>query len=230
MRVEIEQHVATAALPSERVLQVSAMFGLGVDEQRQMSIVPRTRVPLAPGSVVFVTGPSGGGKTTILRLIADAAAQHGLHVIRAEQLPELPGVPLVDGFDLPLERVTSLLALVGLGDAFVMLRKPSELSDGQRYRLRMAQVIDVAQRAAEPAIILADEFGATLDRQTARVIARNVRRWIARTPHTFVCATTHDDLLEPLEPDVLIFKDLGEEIAVIERPRNEERLRLLRHE
>ena len=39
-----------------------------------------------------------------------------------------------------------LLSLVGLGDAFVMLRRPRELSDGQRARLRIAQAIELAER------------------------------------------------------------------------------------
>jgi len=98
-----------------------------------------------------------------------------------------------------------------------MLRKPSELSDGQRYRLRLAQTIDLAQRESSGAVILADEFAATLDRQTAQVIARNVRRWTSKTAHTFVAATTHDDLLEALEPDVLVFKGLGDQLQVLTR-------------
>jgi hypothetical protein len=34
----------------------------------------------------------------------------------------------------------------------------------------------------------------------------------------FICATTHDDLLEPLCPDVLIEKHLGTGITVAVRP------------
>jgi len=213
--ITIEKHVETAVEPSERVLHVAAMFGLGVDEQRQLSVVPHSRIPLPVGGLIFITGPSGGGKTTILNLMATVAATQGLNVIRADALPALPNVPLVDAFDLPLEHTCSLLAQAGLGDAFVMLRKPQELSDGQRYRLRLAQLIDQARRATAHTIILADEFGATLDRMTAQVIARNIRRWISHSPHTFVCATTHDDLLEHLQPDVLIVKDLGEHIDIL---------------
>lgn len=217
MHVEIEHHVETAVTPSQRVLEVAAMFGLGVDEERMLSVVPRTRVPLPPGGVVFITGPSGGGKTTILHCIAREARQRDCRVLTADFSAALPAVPLVDAFDLPLERVTSLLARVGLGDAFVMLRTADQLSDGQRYRLQLARLIDAADRANSPAIIMADEFGATLDRQTACVVASNIRRWIAGTPHTFIAATTHDDLLEHLRPDVLVYKDLGEHIEVIER-------------
>lgn len=140
-------------------MQTAAMFGLGVDDNRLIKIVPQCVIPLPPASVVFITGPSGSGKTTILRLLSEKAIEMGLHVIRFDELPELADRPLVDVFDLPLEQVTALLALAGLGDAFVMLRKPSQLSDGQRYRLRLAQMFNIAERSDSDSIIIADEFG-----------------------------------------------------------------------
>jgi ABC-type ATPase with predicted acetyltransferase domain len=231
--VEIARSVETAVRPSQRVLETASMFGLGVDEQRQLAIVPRCTIPLPAAGVVFVTGPSGGGKTTILNLIADRCTERGWPVIRFDDLPPLPDVPLVDVFDGPgvdLARATSLLAMAGLGDAFVMLRCPRQLSDGQRYRLRLAQTIALAERGegeaagdtgdAVPgagAIVIADEFGATLDRLTAKNIARSMRRWTQRTGDTFICATTHDDLLESLDPDVLVYKGLDEGIEVLTR-------------
>lgn len=215
--IEIERSVRAIVRPSERVLRLAAMFGLGVDEQQSLTIVPPMRVPLRPGSVIFITGPSGGGKSTILSLIADAAKERSMRTLITSELPELADVPIVDAIDLPLPHVTSLLARIGLGDAFVMLRRPAELSDGQRSRLRLAQLLFHAEQQPDTAVILADEFGATLDRLTAAVIARNLRAWVARSRHVFVCATTHDDLLEALAPDVLIYKPLGSEAHLIER-------------
>ena len=196
-------------------MQTAAMFGLGVDDNRLIKIVPQCVIPLPQASVIFITGPSGSGKTTILRLLGEKAIEMGLIVIRFDELSDLPEKPLVDAFDLPLEQVTALLALAGLGDAFVMLRKPSQLSDGQRYRLRLAQMFNIADRSDSSCIIIADEFGATLDRLTAKIIARNAHRWVSKTQHTFIVATTHDDLLEALEPSVLVVKDLDENIEVL---------------
>lgn len=212
--------MATAVRPSERVLQTAAMFGLGVDEDRMIKIVPRTNVPLPAGGIVFITGPSGGGKSTVLRAIAEECEAQSLPVVRFDDRQVYDAhdnVPLVDAFDAPLEKVTQLLAMAGLGDAFVMLRSANQLSDGQRYRLKLAQAIFVAEKAERSSIILADEFGATLDRLTAMIIARHLRKWISATEHTLVCATTHDDLLEALEPDVLVNKGLGELIEVVAR-------------
>lgn len=216
-QISIEHSVASAVEPSLRVMQTAAMFGLGVDEKRLIKIVPKCIIPLPISSIIFITGPSGSGKTTILRLIGEKVIAMGLNVIRFDKLPDLPDLPLVDAFDLPLEQITSLLALAGLGDAFVMLRKPSQLSDGQRYRLRLAQMFNIANSSEDSSIIIADEFVATLDRLTAKILARNAHRWVSKSKHTFIVATTHDDLLESLQPRILIVKDLDENIEVLTR-------------
>lgn len=216
--LHLELQRTTAVRPSPRVMETASMFGLGVDEERSIAVVPPCDVPLPTGGVVFVTGPSGGGKSSILSLIAQQCRSRSMVLLCLDDLAPLPDVPLVDVFDIPLDRATSLLAMAGLGDAFVMLRRPGELSDGQRYRLRLAQAMHEAEQSTESIIMLADEFAATLDRMTAAAISRNIHRWIHTTQHTFICATTHDDLLEPLEPDVLIYKGLGEHIEVLTPP------------
>jgi len=243
--------LGTAVEASVNVLRVAGMFGLGLDEQREMVVIPPTELTLRRGEIVFVTGPSGSGKSSLLRLIAEGLAGHAeAYAQRLEDLPALADKPLVDCFaGRTLEEVTALLAVAGLNDAWVMLRRPGELSDGQRYRLRLAQGLSLAgkgwdakpqaagdmrtpalrpspQPSATPGgqeaagrwvVLLADEFGATLDRVTAKVIARNVRKWVKRSGACLVVATTHDDLLESLAPDVLVYKDLGGGMEVLQR-------------
>ena len=213
--------VSDPADPSPRVLEVAAMFGLGLDASRAIEIVPPTPLTLRAGQVVFITGPSGGGKSTLLRLIREAIPPVP-GVIDLEALPEPADVPLVDAMgDMPLDAALRLLTLAGLGDAFVMLRRPAELSDGQRCRFRLARAFALAEAAPQvegrPPVILADELGATLDRTTAATVARGVRKWATRSGACFIAATTHDDLLEPLSPDVLIEKGLGAAVEVVER-------------
>ncbi len=243
MQLHLSLSRKTAVEPSLRVLRVAGMFGLGVEEDRKLTLIPPITLDLTPRQLIFITGPSGSGKSSLLALIDEAArGRDDACVIRFDRLPPLPDRPLVDCLDawLPIDldesarlsRVLAHLSRAGLGDAFVMLRKPGELSDGQRYRLRLAQVMAMIEshgtcpgaRArsdslASPealTIVLADEFGATLDRLTAAVIARNVRKWTrtCATPVCFIAATTHDDLLEPLEPDVLVEKHLGERMEM----------------
>lgn len=225
---EITVHLAkafnTAVEASPRVLEVASMFGLGVDEARMMTIVPECRLILRPAQIVYVTGPSGSGKSTILGLVAEAVPD----AVNFSAIIADDKRPLIDQLGSTLEEAARFLAIAGLADAFVMLRSPLQLSDGQRYRFRLAQLIDRLHRR-DPAgtrpmtVVLADEFGATLDRMTAMVVARNIRRWVDGAAVCFVCATTHEDLLEPLDPDVLLYKPLGGTIEIHERssPREE---------
>ncbi|MEM6457882.1 MAG: ABC transporter [Planctomycetota bacterium] len=214
--------------PSDRVVEVAAMFGLGADQAERRCVVPPTELTLVPGQLVFVTGASGGGKSTLLRLIRDAVrARPDGRVIDFDQIAaDADDTAVIDAVDrgrLPLADALRVLSLAGLNDAFVMLRRPGELSDGQRYRFRLARAmaeveLGVAADAGGLTVVLADEFGATLDRTAAAAVARNVRRWVtAGRPVAFVAATTHDDLLEPLCPDVLIEKHPGSRLEVYRR-------------
>lgn len=220
LTLQLACHMPTAVTPSPNVLQVAAMFGLGVDQQRQIPVVKPIQLALHPGQVVFITGPSGSGKSTLLRLIREQLADNDqTALIDFNDLPAPPDAALVDALDLPLEDSLRLLSLAGLNDAFVMLRSPGQLSDGQRYRLRLAQTMArVEQRRDDRwCVVLADEFGAALDRVTAKVIAANVRKWTTNKPVCFVAATTHDDLLEELSPDCLIEQHLGAELEIARR-------------
>lgn len=233
LSLNLRRCVDTHVRPSPNVIRVAAMFGLGIDDSRSIKIVPETNLQLRPGMLVYITGASGSGKSTILSLIQQAcqSPEHdAVRVVQVDQLPPLADVPLIDALphgddahdiaddDDRLQTTLKFLSVAGLGDAFVMLRTPGELSDGQRYRLRLAQAMTSA--AGPMTVILADEFAATLDRVTAQVIARNVRKWVTDSPACFICATTHDDLLEPLDPDVLIVKHLGSGIDIACRDTN----------
>ncbi len=223
--LDLHHVVVSSPTPTPRVLQLAALFGLDLEAAGSQTIIPHTTLDLEPGHIVFITGASGGGKTTLLRLIARSlAGQPGVEVLRLDDLATLPAAALVDALPAAtLDAVLAALSLAGLNDAFVMLRKPDELSEGQRFRLRLAQAMlhvtaattATAERDAPPSttersmtVILADEFAATLDRITARAIAANLHRWMRRPEIArqccFIVATTHDDLLESLAPDVLV--------------------------
>jgi ABC-type ATPase with predicted acetyltransferase domain len=230
LRMQLQIAWPTHVHPTDAVCQVAAMFGLGLDEGRPQVLVPPMELTLHPGELVFLTGPSGSGKSSLLRAIGQAAAGQGAVVHRFEDKPPPGEGTLIDVLiggerALALHEALRVLSLVGLADAFVMLRRPEQLSDGQRYRFGLARVL--AELSSRPRsrrhLILADEFAATLDRLTAAILARQVRKWLRRPPAcdsvVFLAATTHDDLLEPLDPDVLIEKSFGEGIEVVRKPR-----------
>ena len=51
---------------------------------------------------------------------------------------------------------------------------------------------------------MCDEFTATLDRTLARVVAFNVRKLVTRANVGLLAATTHEDIVADLQPDVWV--------------------------
>jgi energy-coupling factor transporter ATP-binding protein EcfA2 len=59
-----------------------------------------------------------------------------------------------------------------------------------------------------------DEFAATLDRDTAKIVAYNLQKLARQQGKAVLAATTHTDLFEDLNPSVHIHKRFGKEISV----------------
>lgn len=229
--IDVALERTTHVQPTSNVLRIAGMFGLGVDDERTMTILPPTSLSIEAGSLTFITGPSGGGKSSLLRAIAKAAAeQPDVDVTKFHALAELPDQPLVDSFCAmspaidPDERLADALRwlnLAALSDAFVWLRRPCELSDGQRYRAAIAHAMALIEQSSSRRLhlLLADEFGAALDRVTAKIFSRQLRKWIDRSTKAVavIVATTHDDLLESLRPDTLIEKPAGDSLHIHQR-------------
>jgi hypothetical protein len=225
--------------PHQRSLateEVTALFGLGGEEPPHV-VADNVALDIRPGDVVLFTGPSGSGKSSLLRAVS---AQ--LQAIDAHAL-ELPDRPLIDALPGPIASRLDQLAACGLSEARLLLRTPAELSDGQRYRFRLAyalakaelgsgnaeaksQMPEVMVRASNselptsefrlPTFIMADEFAAMLDRTLAKVLAFNLRKLANRNGVGFLLATTHDDVAEDLNPDLHV-RCLGDGAIEAER-------------
>jgi GNAT superfamily N-acetyltransferase len=98
----------------------------------------------------------------------------------------------------PVEAV-KLLARVGLTDAFSWPRLPHELSEGQRHRYHLARLV-----AETEGIIVLDDWTAPLDRLTARALAWTTGRTLRAAGRSALIATTHHDVIDDLQPDILI--------------------------
>ena len=201
-------------------------FGLPVEPTAaaanvNLELPPGLALP-APGRILLITGPSGAGKSVLLRRLLDEAGQTSspIRVLDVSRV-RLAEVPCVDQLGSDLSLALDLLCRVGLGEAFTCLRLPSELSDGQRWRLRLAVCIRKAisrrsgnEQAKQPVLFIADEFCAVLDRVSAAVVARSLRRTIDRLcrvglPLSAVVASSHDDLEPALLPDAVARCDFG---------------------
>ncbi len=188
-------HIQYPIRPKHRSLaanRVTDLFGLSPVEA-PLIVADNVVLDLQPGDVVLFLGPSGSGKSSLLRAVGDA-----LQAQDAQAMP-LPDLPLVDALQGDLPTNLERLSMCGLSEARLMLRTPAELSDGQRARFRLAVALD-----ARPSWVMADEFAALLDRPLAKVLAFNVRKLATRTGTGFLLATTHDDLLDDLNPNVIV--------------------------
>jgi uncharacterized protein len=203
--------VAHQFLPKANSVRASVVmdhFGIGF-EQGWHVIADSLELPIEPGDVVLFTGASGSGKSSLMRAVAEQLATgDGTRVMSIDDL-DLGEQPLVEALPGEPAEAMQLLSQCGLGEARLMLRMPGELSDGQRYRFRLALAI-----SRRPRWIIADEFTATLDRTLAKVIAFNLRRLADRTGIGFLLATTHEDVALDLESDVHVRCRLDGEIEV----------------
>lgn len=201
--------VDCASPPSGRLLRAFAPFGLLARRTDRPAPPPPPQaaadrvLALPGGSIALVTGPSGCGKTTLLRAIADTATTPV--VDGAALLRDAPGDrPMLDLFAGPLPEVLRSLAAAGLAEPRLWARSVAELSDGQRLRLGLALAMARTHCRARSLVVL-DEFCSTLDRVTARGVARTLRRWASGHPGVLVvCATAHDDLASSLLPDLAL--------------------------
>jgi ABC-type ATPase with predicted acetyltransferase domain len=200
---------------SRRCATVATWFGIDPSRDARAAaprVAPQALEQLIPrpGRITLICGPSGSGKTSLLRQLRAALDCSGRWI----NLPmiRLSDRPLVDCFArTSIAGSLELLSRVGLGEAWSYFKRPSQLSDGQRWRLRLALAMRRAQcRRGEgedrPIALVCDEFAALLDRVTAAVVARALRRFIssgAAEGLGAIVATSHEDLLPALSPDVI---------------------------
>ncbi len=196
--------------------RVAAMFGLR-DGQTE-TLYDGFEVSLEPGQIVAVVGPSGAGKTVLLREVArrvPAARWLGTEALARRRDPP---VSLLSGGDLA-ERL-GLLARCGLAEAPALLTPAACLSGGQRTRLALAEALHAALRSGRPELVIADEFAACLDSMTARILCGQVRKLISRSPVALLLATPRSELIGHLRPDRVILKPLRRAPQLLPGPRS----------
>ena len=193
---------------TDKVVQVCRMFGLTADRLTQRCIISNCRLEINDGDIVYITGPSGAGKSVLLKELEKAIpASDRVNLARIKLTKDKT---LIDCIDADLLTSLRMLSTAGLNDVFCILNQPANLSEGQKYRFRLVMAM-----AAKKKFIFADEFCSELDRITAAVISYNIHKFAKRTGTTFILASSHDDILLDLAPDVLVVKELSAKTQVI---------------
>jgi ABC-type ATPase with predicted acetyltransferase domain len=208
VKIVLNKSFQTSVQRSDRVIKVAEAFGLGL-EDREFTVLDAVELDVKPGDVVYINGQSGAGKSVLLRELSQALQESGQRVSNIDRVA-FEDKPLIDqiGNDSMAEAIR-LLSIAGLSDAYLYIRKPGELSDGQRYRFRLAKLIE-----ENADVWVADEFGAVLDRVTAKIVAWNLSKIARHYGKTLIVATTHTDLRDELAPSLAITKRFHDRIIV----------------
>src|SRR5690349_19272236 len=204
-------------------------------------------VSIPTGELTALLGPSGGGKSTLLRIIAGLeTADTGTVNIEGTEATHLPPQKRNVGFvfqhyaafkhmsvaknvafgleirkrpkDEIKAKVDELLELVHLSQ--FADRKPNQLSGGQRQRMALARAL-----AVEPSVLLLDEPFGALDAQ----VRKELRDWLRRLHdevHVTTVFVTHDqeEALEVADSIVVInqgrIEQIGSPDDLYDRPAN----------
>jgi len=212
------------------------------------AVVNQVTFAVNEGELVALLGPSGGGKTTVLRMIAGLEIpSEGDIFIRGKRVNDIPVQQRNIGFvfqnyalfknmtvfkniafGLKIKkwarkdiapRVTELLNLLELQG--LEERYPHQLSGGQRQRVAIARAL-----APKPSVLLLDEPFGAVDAK----IRQELREWLAHLHHDLNLTTifvTHDqeEAMEVSDRIVIFSRGRLEQIGsprnVYEQPVNE---------
>lgn len=170
------------------------------------------------GSFTCIVGPSGGGKSTIVKLIAGLIEPASGTLVKPDRVSMvfqsgalLPWLSALDNVALPLEargmerdKAVSVArkCVRTLGLRGLEAKLPRELSGGERQRVGIARAL-----AVRPAVLLLDEPFAALDPKTADELHADIGGIWRETGMTVVMVSHSIEEAVALATQVIVVKD-----------------------
>lgn len=204
LEVGLRHHNSTAALPAIDYRPATGgtldVTGLNLSLPDGRSILHDLDLHVAPGDRLLISGPTGSGKSTLIRAIAGiwpfgagSVQTPGGRVLFVPQRPYLPNGALIQSlmfpYDEPLDPalVGDTLTRVGLGRLSSKLETAEpwdrELSPGEQQRIAFARCI-----LLRPDVIILDEATSALDEDYEALMYRTLTEAL---PHATIISVGH---------------------------------------
>jgi ABC-type lipoprotein export system ATPase subunit len=195
----IREPAYTRLTPRKR--EICADFGIPPREAAT-KLADSIRLPLRPGTITLLLGASGSGKSSVLEAISNLAPR-AIQVVAMR----FPRDRCVADSIMPragLQQALQILTVCGLGEPRLWTRSFGDLSEGEQFRARLARAVGAAMAGNRTTLVLCDEFSSGLHRRAAKAIAFNLRKLITRMRLILCVASSHDDIVEDMQPDRII--------------------------
>jgi len=188
----------------------------GVDVGHAFSTIFKDfSLTIEPGDVALITGASGSGKSTVIRLLTSKFSslrremeisgrilnidRRSIAVLNASGNDSRPLIDQVEE-NGGIKEAIRMLNSAGLSEAHLYIKRMDQISDGQRYRFAVAKLCD-----SEKPIWIADEFLSALNPEMAAIVAKGLRKMACKYGATLVLAAPHfHSFIGSLFPNKLI--------------------------
>lgn len=157
-------------------------------------------------NILLICGKSGSGKSTILREVYGDVKpiEYDYNKCVISQFPKYTE-----------EETCDLLQSIGLSSVPTWLRKPQELSNGERARLDIAKAI----YDANGGVVVLDEYTSVVNRHAAMSMSHALQRYVRQKNLKVIIASCHFDIIQWVQPDFIFNLEHRDENGDVEMER-----------